>query len=189
LNWLDEAELEQLEDMENREGTDDQRKERFKITDLSSLNWALRKLKALEKGHDEELRVAQEELSRIQDWFAKQDKSYQSSKQFIEGLIAEFAKGQIEVDPKWKGSKTPYGKVNFHKQKDQWEYDEEALVAYLEGENKTSLLKVKKEPIKELIKDFYTLKNGRLINENTGEVIPGVAVTEREPKLSIKLEG
>ena len=74
------------------------------------------------------------------------------------------------------------------KQKDQWEYDDEVLVAYLEGERKTALLKVKKEPIKELVKDYYTLKNGRLINENTGEVVPGVVVSEREPKLSIKLE-
>jgi len=189
VNWLDEAEIEQLEEMDNLEDSDEQRKERFRITDLSSLNWALRKLKALERSHDEELRVASEELTRIQDWFKKQDKSYQSSKQFIEGLVAEYAKEQMEADPKWKGRKTPYGKINYHNQKDQWEYDEEALVAYLEQEKKTALLKVKKEPIKELVKDHYTLKNGQLINENTGEVVPGVAVHKREPKLSIKLEG
>ena len=44
MNWLDEAEIEQLEEMDNLEGSDEQRKERFRITDLSSLNWALRKL-------------------------------------------------------------------------------------------------------------------------------------------------
>lgn len=188
MNWLDEAEFDQLNDMETREGTEEQRMERFKITDLSSLNWALRKLTTLEKAHSEELAVAQEEVDRIQDWFKKQDSAYQGTKSFFEGLIEQYAKEQISADPKWKGSKSPYGKVNFHKQKDQWEYDEEVLVAYLEGERKTALLKIKKEPIKELIKDFYTLRNGMLVNENTGELVPGVVVHKREPKLSIKLE-
>ena len=189
MNQLDEIELDELSEIFTTEETEEQRKERFKITDLSSLNWALRKLSVLEKNHTEEFELSVIEIARIRAWFEKQDKAYQGSKQFFEGLIEQYANTQIAEDPKWKGNKTPYGKVNFHKQKDQWEYDEDPLVAYLKQEKKTALLKVKLEPIKELIKDYYTLNNGRLINENTGEVVPGVVVYEREAKLSIKLEG
>jgi len=180
MNWLDTIETEELKEVLVEQ--------RFQITDLSSLNWALRKLSTLEKSHSEDLALCNAEIDRIAKWYEKQDSSYQSTRQYFEGIIGQYAKAQIAEDPKWKGNKTPYGKVNFHKQKDQWEYDDEVLVAYLEGERKTALLKVKMEPIKDLIKDYYTLKNGRLINGNTGELVPGVIVSEREPKLSIKLE-
>jgi len=189
MNWLQDEELEELgEDLSSTESTE-RAKDQFKITDFATLNWAMRKLSVLDKKRAEEVAVVNTEIERIQQWFAKQDKQYQYSKEYLERLIEDYAKTQRDEDPKWKGSKTPYGKINFHKQKDQWEYDEEALVAYLEKERKTSLLKVKKEPIKELIKDFFALSNGHLINENTGEIIPGVTITEREAKLSIKLEG
>jgi len=187
MNWLNDTELTEANDMLFTGGTEE--KEHFKITDLQTLNWAMRKLSVLDKKRAEEVAVTNAEIERIQQWFTKQDKQYQYSKEYLERLIGDYAETQRVEDPKWKGSKTPYGKINFHKQKDQWEYDEEALVAYLEKERKTSLLKVKKEPIKELIKDFFTLSNGHLINENTGEIVPGVTITEREAKLSIKLEG
>lgn len=187
MNWLNDAELTEANDILFEDEAE--QKERFKITDLATLNWAMRKLSVLDKKRAEEVAVANAEIERIQTWFAKQDKQYQYSKEYLEKLIEDYAKLQHEEDPKWKGSKTPYGKINFHKQKDQWEYDEVALVAYLEKERKTSLLKVKKEPIKELIKDFFTISNGQLVNENTGEIVPGVTVTARDPKLSIKLEG
>jgi len=187
MNWLSDAELTEANDMLFTGGTEE--KERFKITDLATLNWAMRKLSVLDKKRAEEVDVTNAEIERIQTWFAKQDKQYQYSKEYLEKLIEDYAKSQCEEDPKWKGSKTPYGKINFHKQKDQWEYDEATLVAYLEKERKTSLIRVKKEPIKELVKDLFTLSNGQLVNENTGEIVPGVTITERELKLSIKLEG
>lgn len=188
MNWLDEAELEQLNDMETREGTEDQRMERFKITDLSSLNWALRKLTTLEKAHSEELAVAQEELTRIQDWFKKQDSAYQGAKSFFEGLIEQYAKDQIAADSKWKGS-SPYGYVSFRKQQPLVDYgDADALVKYLEENGGSELVKVEKKPRKDEIKKTFEIKNGVMVNHRTAEIIPGITVTEREPIVTIKLE-
>lgn len=189
MNWLDELELDQLEDMETREGTDEQRKERFKITDLSSLNWAFRKLTTLGKSHAEEFMVAQEELTRIQDWFKKQDESYQTSRQFLEGLIGEYAGQQRVIDPKWR-QKTPYGLVSFRKQQPKWDYgDEEALVDYMESNGLENMVQTKKTPIKGELKKTLYVHDGKAVNTLTGEIVPEITVTDQEETVTIKLEG
>jgi len=97
-------------------------RKRFQITDLSSMNWALRKLSALEKDHDGDTSLLNSEYQRIAKWYDKQSNSYQNSKQFLEGLIGEYAKTQRAEDPKWK-QKTPFGAVSFRKQQPEWIYE------------------------------------------------------------------
>ena len=188
MNWLENIELEELETMFTEEN-EDQLKERFKIKDLSSLNWALRKLSALEKSHAEESELATIEIARIRAWFDKQDQSFQQSKNFLEGLIGEYAKEQRVIDPKWKSKKTPYGVVGFRKQQPKWNYgDEDKLVDFMEENGLDDLVKIEKKHIKADLKKLLIVKDGIAVNPRTGEVIPQITVDEQEPLLSIKLE-
>ena len=70
INWLDEQEAEELQEALAMVETG--KEDRFQITDLSSLNWTLRKLKALEKSHNEYLALLNEEVARMRAWFDKQ---------------------------------------------------------------------------------------------------------------------
>ena len=187
LNWLDEIELDEVGAMFAAEENEEQLKQRFKIVDLDSLNWALRKLSALEKSHTEESRLAKVEINRIQAWFEKQDESYQYSKQFLEGLIKEYAREQRAITPKWR-SKTPYGLVSFRKAK-KYDYgDEEKLVKFLEDNGMGEFVKVEKAPIKKELKKALTItKDGKAVLTSTGEVLP-ITVEETE-NVTINLEG
>ena len=188
MNWLDEVELGELGEIFADDVTTEQLEQRFKIIDLSSMNWALRKLSALSKNHAEEFELANAEIDRIQSWFKKQDEAFQYSKQFLEGLIGEYAKEQKDVDPKWKGSKSPYGRVGFRKQQPKWDYNDDELINYLR-ENAPRYVRTKYEADKNQIKEFFIAKDGKLVNPASGEVIPGITITDREPVLTIKLEG
>jgi len=191
MNWLDEIEVEELEPVFHAEESEEQLKERFKITDLASLNWALRKLSALSKSHTEELELVNAEIQRIQEWFAKQDETYQYSKQFLEGLIGEYAAEQRKADPKWR-QRSPYGYVSFRKQQPKWNYNDEVLEEYLVGsEWEKDYTRTKIEPDKTKIKEsqIFKVQGEKIINTVTGEVVPGVTVIEREPTVTIKLEG
>ena len=189
MNWLDEVELGELGELFADDVTTEQLEQRFKITDLSSMNWALRKLSALGKNHAEEFELANAEIDRIQSWFKKQDEAFQYSKQFIEGLIGKYAKEQRKLDEKWKG-KSPYGKVGFRKQQPMWDYgDEDKLVKYMEENGLSDMVKIEKKPMKAELKLALIVKDEKAINALTGEVVPGIMVEDREPVLTIKLEG
>jgi hypothetical protein len=187
LNWLDEVELDEVGTMLSLGENEEQLKQRFKITDLDSLNWTLRKLSALEKEHNEESNLAKAEIDRIQTWFDKRDEAYQYSRQVLEGLIKEYAIEQRVIDPKRK-FKTPYGAVSFRKAK-KYDYgDEEKLVEFLENNGKNNFVKVAKYPIKTELKKALTItKDGKTVFTDTGEVVP-ITVEETE-NVTIKLEG
>ena len=187
MNWLQDEELEELAEVLQSVGVDDEGKQRFQITDLSSLNWALRKLSTLDKRHNEDLALCNAEIHRITKWYEKQDASYQGNREFLEGLVKEFAKQQRTIDPKWK-QKTPYGVVSFRKSK-KYDYgDEEKLVKYLTDNGMGEFVKVVKTPIKAELKKALSIKDGKAIFTSTGEILPEIVVEETED-VTIKLEG
>lgn len=189
MNLLEEVELDELNELLNSEEPFEEVRERFQIKDLSSMNWALRKLTVLNKNLEEERLLAQAETQRIQKWYAKQAEANQNSVDFLEGLIREYAKAQRANDPKWK-QKSPYGLVSFRKQQPEWKYDDEiALDYFLRSEWVETCVHVKHELDKTKIKESFTVVDEKLIVISTGEVIPGVMVTNRDPVVTIKLEG
>ena len=188
MNWLQEEELEELTEFltASTEEVEGEQKERFAITDLSSLNWTLRKLSTLEKSHNEDLLLFKEEIDRINKWFDKQKESYLGSVEYLEGLVKEFAKAQRVIDPKWR-QRSPYGVVSFRKAK-KYDYgDEEKLVQFLSDNGMGEFVKVVKTPIKTELKKALTIaKDGKAIFTSTGEVLPEIVVEETED-VAIKL--
>jgi hypothetical protein len=186
INWLDEQEAEELQ--EALATVETGKEDRFQITDLSSLNWTMRKLSFLEKSHNEDLLLFHAEIDRITKWFEKQKESHQSSVEFLEGLVSEFAKAQRVINPKWK-QKTPYGIVSFRKAR-KFDYgNEDNLVKYLSENGMGEFVKVVKTPIKTELKKALTItRDGKAIFTSTGEVLPEIVVEETED-VTIKLEG
>ena len=192
MDWLQTAELEEIVGVMST-ATNDREEElekRFKITDIASMSWTLRKLKALESAHNEDVRVFDEEVGRLTEWLGQQSHKSQLGKEFLEGLVEEYARGQHKEDPEWKGVKSPHGKVTFKTPKDKISYgDEEKLVKYLEANGFLQLIKTVKTPIKDDLKKLFPVKGSVLVNTATGEVIPEINFVKQEPVLKITLEG
>lgn len=163
-------------------------KERFKIHDLDSLNWALRKKAALDAQLKEKQDLANKELERINSWINEESQKIKQSQEFLELLIKEYAGEERKKNPKWKAS-TPYGKVSFRKQQAEWIVNEEEAIPYLEC-NEIPLIKIEKKIMKaELKKLPYGLTindDGKVYNKLTGEEVPGIRVYERGESIFIK---
>lgn len=187
MNELLEMELEEAErTMRATEGTN------FKISDLDSANWAFRKLAAIERKRKEIKELADREIERIKDWQQQEEEGLNNSKEFFEGLLTEYFVRQKEVDPKFKIS-TPYGKVSSRKQQPKWNYEDEKLIGYLEH-YKPELIRIKKEvnknEFKEAIQEkdgFILMDDGKIVSNETGELIEGVTVEERPDSINIKV--
>ena len=165
---------------------------RFTIQDLDSANWAFRKLAAIERKRKEIQELADREIERIKDWQNQEEESLNNSKEFFEGLLTEYFVRQRELDPKFKLS-TPYGRVSSRKQQPKWNYEDEKLIGYLEH-YKPELIRIKKEvnknDFKKAVKEkdgFILMDDGKIISNETGELIEGVTVEERPDSINIKV--
>lgn len=162
-------------------------KEAYKVKDLKSAMWCMDKIAEYKKGIDEKTKIAKEEIALLEakikkneEWIKEETKEFESSKAFFEGLLIEYYREEKGKNKKFKLS-TPYGKVSSRKT-NKWFYEEEKLSEYLR-ENDKELLKVKIDINKTDLKKKYP----QGINQETGEIIPGINITEEE-NFTIKIE-
>jgi phage host-nuclease inhibitor protein Gam len=175
--------LNDLEEMET-EATEENR-ERFKINDLSSLTWAMRKLSALRTKQDEVHQIANQEVERIESYRNKEVVKLIEHEVFFNSLIADYAERMRIEDPKFK-QKTPYGGISFRKSPAKWNYEEKFLLEHLENNNLNDFIRTKKEPDKVMIKDCFQVTKGKVYDTN-GELVIGITVTESPDKLVVKV--
>ena len=156
-------------------------KEEFKVIDLQSATWVLRKLRAVNEKMNEINTIAVEEISRINEWAEKEVKSLNYDKEYFERLLSAYYVEERAKDKKFKLS-TPYGKVTSRKTTKYIYEDEQAIMDYC-NTNEIDVIRVKEELDKTVFKELC--KDG--VNQETGEVVPGVRVEVVE-SISIKAE-
>lgn len=147
-------------------------REGFKIESLEGATWAFRKLRAIENKEAEIKDIAEEEITRVNAWKGKELEQYSKDKEYFNYLLQEYYREEKAKDKKFKLS-TPYGKATC-KTGDKYFYDdEEAAIKYCDDNN----IKAIREK-KELDKNTFKKICPGGINQETGEVIPGVRVEE-----------
>lgn len=161
--------------------------EGFKVEDEQQANWALRKIKDLQTQKNENIALAESEISKIEAWLEQENGKLDNSIEYFQGLLAEYAMKQREENPKFKSMKLPYGIVRFRKQQPKWVYDDELLLKSLKEQDAEELIRVKEEPNKQAIKKLFVVENGKLYNPGTGEFIEGVEIIERDEVFEVKV--
>lgn len=176
--------MENLMDLEIREYEEMENKERFKIDNLGSANWAFRKLKAIKDKEKEVQDLYQAEIDRIKSWKDKELKQFENGKEFFESLLTEYFIEQKKIDPNFKVS-TPYGKVSSRKQQPKFKRDEDILLQWTK-QNKPEYVKVKESPDWAGLKKEIEVKNNVAVTKD-GEIIEGVIVEERPDSINVKV--
>lgn len=156
-----------------------EKQETFKIEDLKGASWVLRKIKECKENILKKEELAKAEKERIEEWLKNETKSDLASIEYFNGLLVEYYKELKQKDPKAKIS-TPYGKVTSRKNK-KWNYgNEEILLKYLNSNGYKNLIRTKQEINKTALKESFLIKDGIVLDKNTGEVIPEISVIEEE---------
>ncbi|CAG9702660.1 conserved hypothetical protein [Clostridium neonatale] len=156
-------------------------REGFKIDNLEGATWAFRKLRAIESKKAEIKAIADEERARIDLWEQQEIKQYEADREYFEGLLSAYYVEERTKDKKFKLS-TPYGKVSSRKTEKYIYEDEQAIKDYC-NVNEIDAIRVKEELDKAAFKKLC--KGG--INQETGEVVPGVRVENIET-ITVKAE-
>lgn len=158
------------------------------VHDLKSADWALAKLRKLNREQAAEAKMVDEKIAEYKDWLEKQNKRRDGFRDMLERDLTAYTSTERAKNPKYRLS-TPNGVVSYthHKAAVSWA-DEKATLDWLEKQQDEALkpaLKLKPILNKTVFKKMLKLVGDRAVTEN-GEVVPGVGVNPEHDSVSIK---
>lgn len=166
---------------------EEEQKERFKITDLSSADWVLRKRQAIIDDLETSTEYAKAEMQKYQNFIANQEKAAEEQIAYFNYLIEDYLREQKAENPKYK-LQTAVGQANFRNSK-TWEYEEDEIMNFLKENNMEEFIRIKvTESINktDLKKSLKVTDAGMAVTED-GEIVPGIAIKDTQT-LTIKME-
>ncbi|WP_074951241.1 host-nuclease inhibitor Gam family protein [Alicyclobacillus macrosporangiidus] len=167
-----------MQEIEELEQQPAEARERFRVTDLASANWCMRKLAALKAQERDTNNLADAEIERIESWRRHELDKLRGSMEYLEMLLTEYHKQVLAQDTRAKTISTPYGKLKARRLPPKVEYDEEMLLAWAKGAGRTDFVRVREELAKDAIRDAVL---------RGGEAVPGVTVIDQGVKFSVEV--
>lgn len=163
-------------------------KQPFRVTDLRSLNWAMKKYKEQHDEIEEYKSFYNEEKAKLDAWFQKVVKAPQDSMEYFESLIVDYARREREENDK-KSLSTPIGKVTSRKSAATIQQGDKAALEEYAIENKIE------EALKVTL-DWTALKkmlaitdDGKVVNTETGEIVEGAKVKPETVSYKVEVTG
>ena len=163
----------------------EEEKEKFEVNSLSSADWALRKIKELEAGIKQNNDFAESEKIRLEQWLESENRKYQESIEYFNGLLSHYLQELRKDNPKAKIS-TPHGTVSTRKNPKQWTYSDDVL-AELEEKEMFEFIRIKKEVDKKELKKVLSATDDGIVVNSDGEVIKGVTVVDGGEVMTVKI--
>lgn len=161
----------------------------FEITDLNSLNWAFRKLSALNDKEKEIKQLAAVERDRIEQWEKSELSTINSSLEFFQSLIHQYHAIVLAEDPKAKTLSTPFGKSKTRKTKEQPEKEnEEVILQHVIENGMDDYIKnsVKWADLKKSLK-IVEISGEKVVVDENGQIVPGVSVKPESISFSVEV--
>lgn len=149
-------------------------KQPFKVTDLSSLNWAMKKYKEKYNEIKEFESFCNEEKLKLDVWLEEVSKPIKNDMEYFESLIIAYMAQEREATGK-KSISTPNGKVQSRESAESVQHvDKDKLLEYA-IENGID------EAIKQTLawtelKKRLAIADGKVIDVETGEFVEGATV-------------
>lgn len=192
MNPLLAEEIQEVEVMTYGLFGENDEQQKFVITDLDSLNWALRKVHAYDAQLKEIQTVANSERQRINSWEQRESKGINESIQFFHNLISEYHAKVLEEDDSKKTLSTPYGKSKSITSKAQPDKaDEEQLIKFAEKNKLPVVKKVTTKTLQwgELKKTLKVVeKDGeQIVVDENGQVVPGAKVKPQNTTFKVEI--
>ncbi|MEA4884307.1 MAG: host-nuclease inhibitor Gam family protein [Clostridia bacterium] len=171
------------------------RRAAFTVDGVESATWCMRKLAQHRKRFNEFKIVADVEIRRAQAFVERQNMlieaeraKLQREEDFFTGKLAEFYLPLHEVEPRIKSFKTPAGTFAIRQQQPEFQRDDVALLGYLKVNDRTQYVEVTERPKWADLKKVVDVTGNRIVLRDTGEIVEGVTVIGRGPKLVVTTE-
>lgn len=160
----------------------------FVVDDENKANWALRKIKQMNDTKEKNNALAQAEIDKIERWQNEVNEQAQSSIDYFQSLLVEYATNKRKENPKFKSMKLPNGRIGFRKRQPKWIYDNEKVIETLEKAELSDFIRVTKSPSKADIKKAFEVVGDKVVNPDTGEFLEGITVEQQDDNFNMAVD-
>jgi len=175
-NKLEQLE-EQLQDEVNKPSKEEAN-EQFKIDNLASADWALRKIAINNKA----LKDKEELFAQYEAWIKEERLKTHDNNSYFEYLLTDYHERVLAENPKQKSISTPNGKVQSTTRKPAIVKPEKdslpQLIEYAEQNDFNKFVEVKKELKWTEFKKELTLTDDLKVVDSNGQVVPNIPISE-----------
>lgn len=158
----------------------EERKEGFVVNDDNKADWVLRKIKQNADKMEEIQELYEAQSMRLTAWKSEQLDRLTKDKENLEMLLAPYVESKLNGGKK-KSFVLPNGKCGFRSIPAKIEKDENMLLEFVKTVSPGNI-KVKESVNWASFKKGLTVDGNKMIVTDTGEVVPGVTVTEQPDK-------
>lgn len=160
------------------------------VNSLQKANYFIKLVKNIDEDIASIEELCKEEINktikRIEEYKESQIKPLLMHKTYYMKLLQNFTMYELENSKK-KSIKLPNGTLSISKQQPLWDYNDEQLIEWLLDNSKDNFISRK---IEEKV-DKVALKKSIVLNDNNvptleGVEVPGLTITERDDKFTIK---
>ena len=182
----------QLQELEELQRASAEELEGFNIDSLDKLNWAFRKVSAINEKVKDIKNLAEAERMRIDEWEKKELKCHNESLSYFNYKISEYHDYILSIDPKAKSIKTPYGvSKSVTTKASPIKSDESSLLEYLKNNNPDYVKEVYKQDVDwaEYKKKLTIIDgpDGAFVVDDNGMIVEGVSVKPQETKFKMEV--
>ena len=161
-------------------------KERWRIADDSTADWAIRKI-AAERAELERIEaLAKAEIDRVNEKLEQARRRYENGSSYLTHCLSEYFN---TVTPKKQKTQATYqllsGKLKRTFDKQKMKPDDEKLLHYLVRSGNDDLIKTEEKPRWAEFKQYLKIVGDKVIDTRTGELVDGVEVVTEPGKFSI----
>lgn len=167
---------------------EEQRPQRWSITDDGCADWALKKIKAEKDELDRITSLAEQEIARLKEKVEKAQRRYEQNTTFLTSMLEQFF-DTVEHKKTKTGTET-YRLLNGQLVRKPGSFkpepDHEKLVAWLRENGHEDLVKVEESARWGDLKKKLSFVGTVATIEETGEVVEGINIAETPPAFSVK---
>ena len=164
--------------LDHPDGWKEQATEHWRVTDLGSADWVMRKVAKIDQERAAIDDLASQQIETIKAWWTEELERLERTRTHWEWLLADFHSRQLLEDP--KHSKTialPHGKLISRKQPDNIEIAEPSDVLLWALGQANNMVRYPEPELNRSALKEAVLKGG--------EIIPGVEIVEGEVRYSV----
>ncbi|TDT63392.1 host-nuclease inhibitor Gam family protein [Fonticella tunisiensis] len=162
--------------------------EGFRVDDDLKADWCLDKIREANAEYNRFEMVVNAKIEQLQQALKKAQEKRDREVGFFEGKLREYFETVKAKETKTQKSYSlPSGKLVLKYQQPEFKRDEDTLLNWVEN-NKPQFIKIKKSVDWSNLKKNVKVVNDLIIDSQTGEIIEGVTIEEREPKFVVEVE-
>lgn len=155
----------------------------FRVDTPEKAAWAMRKYRALAQKRERNIELANAEKTRIEHWLERVNERIEGEMDFFAGHLEGFARSERAQGR--KSVDLPDGKIQTRATAAGIALDKSTFVQWALEHEKTSLLRTTYAPDMDAIKAATVIDGPRVIDAETGEVVPGAQGTPENVSVKI----